>query len=347
MPTLEQTPQRDHTLTTEEYIRQNFEPSDRLAVVIINRDERNVVQRVDMAQTIATPKYQAWLRHENAHGSDIYISQNTLRETAKGRTKEDIAAIRHVYLDIDNGGRQAVAAIENSNQVPTPSYLITSSPGKYQVIWKVEGMALDQAEALQRAMVREFGADPAATDSARVLRLPGFFNKKYEQPFRVVAEKKSEHTYQLSDFHISEAQGQAFQQEPSATSGRAQARQVRKSPSEHDWRWAIERIKRGQSIGSLIERLVDYRDDKPNPEYYARRTITSAYARVALSRGDDPEDVVRTISQYPPRPYDSGEQYARVVVQQNLEKLGRASEHQRDQNVSGQHMQQLGLRVTP
>src|SRR6266542_5031638 len=222
MPTLEQNPQGDHTLTPEEYIRQNFEPSDRLAVVVINREEGNVVQRVDTAQTIATPKYQAWLRHENAHGSDIYISQNTLRDTAKGRTKEDIAAIRHVYLDLDNGGQQAVAAIENSSQVPTPSYLITSSPGKYQVIWKVEGMTLDQAEALQRTMVREFGADPAATDSARVLRLPGFFNKKYEQPFRVVAEKKSEQTYRLSDFQISETHAQASHQEPSVTSGQAQ-----------------------------------------------------------------------------------------------------------------------------
>jgi RepB DNA-primase from phage plasmid len=347
MPTLEQTPQGEHTLTPEEYIRQNFEPSDRLAVVVINREERNVVQRVDTAQTIAAPKYQAWLRHENAHGSDVYISQNTLRETAKGRTKEDIAVIRHVYLDLINGGGQAVAAVENSRQVPPPSYLITSSPGKYQVIWKVEGMTLDQAEALQRAMVREFGADPAATDSARVLRLPGFYNKKYEQPFRVVAEKKSEQTYWLGDFQISEAEAQTSHQEPLVTSGHAQARQIRKSPSEHDWRWAIERIKRGQSIKSLIERLVDYRDDKPNPEYYARRTITSAYARVALSRGDDPEEVVRTISHYPPRPYENGEQYARVVVQQNLEKLGRANDRQQNQNVAGQHTQQLGLRVTP
>jgi len=40
----------------------------------------------------------------------------------------------------------------------------------------------DQAESLQRALVRELGADLAATDSSRVLRLPGFYNHKYAKP---------------------------------------------------------------------------------------------------------------------------------------------------------------------
>lgn len=44
----------------------------------------------------------------------IYISQNSLRESATGRTKAEIAAIRHVYLDLDNDGPKALAAIESS-----------------------------------------------------------------------------------------------------------------------------------------------------------------------------------------------------------------------------------------
>ena len=166
MPVIEQKPIGQHAMTPEEYLRQNFEPADRLAVVVIHRKEGKVLQRVETAEAIASPKYQAWLRHENAQGSDIYISQNALRETATGRTKAEIAAIRHVYLDLDNNGAKALAAIENSPQVPTPSYVISSSPGKYQVIWRVKGIAQEQAETLQRRMVQEFGADPAATDSA-------------------------------------------------------------------------------------------------------------------------------------------------------------------------------------
>ncbi|MGH9451865.1 MAG: DNA-primase RepB domain-containing protein, partial [Terriglobia bacterium] len=284
MPTLEQKPEGDHALSPEEYIRQNFKPADRLAVVIINRKEGTVTQRVESIETIASAAYQAWLRGENARGSDIYISQNSLQETAKGRTKADIAAIRHVYLDLDDGGQKALAAIENSPYVPKPSYVINSSPGKYQVIWKVEGMNQDQAEGLQRAMVKEFGADPAATDSARVPRLPGFVNKKYEQPFRVVAKARSSQTYDLTDFKLSREQKQTMQPVSQRNGAPQAAGQSHRTPSEHDWRWAMDRIKRGESMEDLIRRLEDYRFDKPQPHYYARRTVTRAYAQVALSR---------------------------------------------------------------
>jgi hypothetical protein len=130
------------------------------------------------AQDLARESWQRWLRAENAQGADVYISQNALRENTRNRKKEDIAAIRHVYLDLDQDGARSLATIENSPNVPQPSYVITSSPGKFQVIWKVKDMTQEQAEALQRRMVHEFGADPAATDSSRVLRLPGFVNKK-------------------------------------------------------------------------------------------------------------------------------------------------------------------------
>ncbi|MGH9440562.1 MAG: DNA-primase RepB domain-containing protein, partial [Terriglobia bacterium] len=240
MPTLEQKPEGDHALSPEEYIRQNFKPADRLAVVIINRKEGTVTQRVESIETIASAAYQAWLRGENARGSDIYISQNSLQETAKGRTKADIAAIRHVYLDLDDDGPKALTAIESSSNVPTPSYVINSSPGKYQVIWKVEGMNQDQAEALQRVMVKEFGADPAATDSARVLRLPGFFNKKYEQPFRVVAKARSSQTYHLADFTLAHDQTQTIQPVSQTNGAPRAAGQSHRTPSEHDWRWAMD-----------------------------------------------------------------------------------------------------------
>jgi len=41
-------------------------------------------------------------------------------------------------------------------------------------------------------MVRKFGGDPAATDSTRVLRLPGFLNRKYEAEFRVQAVRHAD-----------------------------------------------------------------------------------------------------------------------------------------------------------
>ncbi len=196
MPTSDLNPWEDHQVSVpKEYIRANYEPSDRLAVVILDREHGKAVQRIATAQAIASPKFQAWLRYKNASGSDIYISQNTLRENASGRTKVDIAAIRHVFLDLDKDGDQAVAAIQQSDKVPEPNFVIRTSPGKYQVIWKVEGMTLPEAETIQRAMVKEFNGDPAATDSSRVLRLPGFHNKKYQENYRVEADARNFQTY--------------------------------------------------------------------------------------------------------------------------------------------------------
>ena len=130
----------------------------------------------------------------------IYIGMNPLKKDAATRTKEDIESIKHVYLDVDHGGFEALEAIENSSIVPKPNYVLNSSPEKHQVVWKVEDMDLEEAERLLHAMAREFGGDPAATDATRVLRVPGFANKKYETNFYVEARRESTETYHLRDF---------------------------------------------------------------------------------------------------------------------------------------------------
>jgi len=74
---------------------------------------------------------------------------------AATRTKEDIACIRHVYIDLDYGGRKALEGINSSNLVPTPNFILNSSPEKFQIVWKVEAVKLDEAEALLHALARE------------------------------------------------------------------------------------------------------------------------------------------------------------------------------------------------
>jgi hypothetical protein len=348
MPALEHDPRQE--LTPERYIRENFEPSDRIAVLVLNRDSGRRVQRVVEAQALAGESWQRWLRAENAQGGDIYISQNALRENTRNRKKEDIAAIRHVYLDLDQEGAKSLAAIENSPQVPPPSYVITSSPGKFQVIWKVKDMTQAQAESLQRRMVEEFGADPAATDSSRVLRLPGFINKKYAQPFQVVAEARSRDTYRFEEFKLSQNLSAGHTITPAGPASR-QSKLAARTQSERDWKWAVRHVQQGEPLETVIQTLAAYRDDKANPEYYARRTVTRAYVRVALSEGADPEDVVRTISAHPPRVGMNGGQYARSTVEEFQAKLGRMNQqnfaHSAPAGASHENAHQLGLGVMP
>ncbi len=348
MPALEQNPDRENALTPEEYIRRNFEPNDRIAVLVLNRDTGRKVQRVTTAEKLASESWQAWLRHENAQGANIYISYNSLREDTRNRTKADVAAIRHVYLDLDKEGNRSLAAIKASNEIPQPNYILSTSPGKYQVIWKVEGMGQAEAENLQRVMVSRFGGDPAATDSTRVLRLPGFYNKKYQQDYKVEMLELAAATYRLSDFKLTIAHDRALQQERTNTHSGRQGTAARRTPSDHDWRWAQDRLKNGESMAVLIQRLEDYRYDKPRPAYYARRTVTRAYARVALARGDNPEAVVHAIRQFPPNPHQNAEEYARQTVQEFMAKVGRSNEQRpTDRSVSEQHVQRLGFEVTP
>ena len=134
------------------YIRDNFRSTDRLAVVLIHKETGHVIQRVATAERIAEQDFQAWLRHQNAHRYEIYISMNALDEEARGRTKGDVAVVRHVYLDFDHDGTAKVQALMAREDIPQPNYVVSSSPGKWQTVWKVENFEQDQAETLQRVI---------------------------------------------------------------------------------------------------------------------------------------------------------------------------------------------------
>src|SRR5258707_1164930 len=268
-----------------ESILDDFAPTDRIAMLVLNRDFGETIQRITSGQKAASPEFQAWLRYKNAKGSDIYMGMNPLRHDAATRTKEEIETIRHVYLDLDQGGPEALESVEDSSVVPKPNYVLTSSPGKFQVVWNVEGMNLDEAESLLHAMAREFGGDPAATDATRVLRLPGFANKKYGADFYVEARRESTETYHLRDFklHIDSQDSprrnynSRAKREPSPRTGLTQ--------SEHDWAFAKRALARGEEREEVIRQIAHHRAaDKSDPEDYARRTVTKAQAELTGKR---------------------------------------------------------------
>jgi hypothetical protein len=269
--------------SASEYILDNFEPTDRIAMLVLNRDFGETIQRITSAQKAASPEFQAWLRYKNANGSDIYIGMNPLKKDAATRTKEEIESIRHVYLDLDHGGPEALEAIENSTVVPKPNYVLNSSPEKHQVVWKVEGMNLEEAEGLLHAMAHEFGGDPAATDATRVLRVPGFANKKYETDFYVQARREATETYHLRDFklHIDSQDSPRHNYDNRAK--RESSTRTNLSQSEHDWAFAKRALARGVDPEEVIRQIAQHRaTDKTNPEYYARHTVEKAMAELKV-----------------------------------------------------------------
>jgi len=283
--------------TASEYINANFKPSDRIAVLVLNRNLGETTQRITTAQKAASPEFQAWLRYKNANGADIYVGMNPLKQDASTRTKDDIETIRHLYVDLDHDGSAALEGIKNSDMVPQPNYVLNTSPEKFQVVWKAEGVTLEEAEALQHAMVREFGGDPAATDSTRVLRLPGFANKKYDQDFYVQARLESTEIYHLRDFKVPMDSPDAPRHHSEETARSHRAPGTTLSQSEHDWAYAKRALARGDDPEEVIRRIADYRgDDKSDPGYYARHTVSKAQddlqrksVAVGKPSGEDPD----------------------------------------------------------
>jgi hypothetical protein len=283
-----------NSLSSSEYLRKNFAASDRIAVLVLDRRTGEATQRITSAQKVGSAKFQAWLRYKNAKGADVYVGMNSLKKNASTRTKGDIDTIRHLYIDLDHGGSTALEAIRKSVLVPQPNFVLDTSPGKYQVVWKVETVLLKEAEALQRAMVREFGGDPAATDSTRVLRLPGFANKKYPEQFYVQAHAESSRTYHLHDFKLPTDSQDAPEQHPTEPAHRQPNPRVRLSQSEHDWAYAKRALGRGDDPEEITRRIADFRaGEKHDPESYARRTVTKALADLQprtgiVAHGEDP-----------------------------------------------------------
>jgi hypothetical protein len=274
------------------YIRENFQPNDRIAVVLIQKETHRVVQRVATAERVASVEFQAWLRHQNAGRFEVYLSMNALKDAARSRTKEDIAEIRHVYLDFDENGTAAVQALLKRDDVPPPNYLVNSSPDKWQVVWKVDGFAHEDAERLMRHLVREFGADPAATDSSRVLRLPGFANHKYGRPFVVSVETRAMETYRPEHFPrlpTGEQSGRRIVDHGVARQSRS-AGEV--TQSERDWAYARRALARGEPFDKVREAITAFRmGQKADVNQYAERTVRKAMESLESDRsgGSGPE----------------------------------------------------------
>jgi hypothetical protein len=275
---------RNEAITPAEYVRANFAPTDRIAILVRNPKRGETMQRISTTAKVTDTPFQDWMRYKNERdGCDIYVGMNALKATAFTRTKHDVLLIRHLYTDLDHDGSASLAAIEKSTLVPPPNYVLSTSPDKYQVIWRVEGIDLTQAETLLHAIAREFNGDRAATDVARVLRVPGFMNKKYDQDFLVSAQRRSDRVYHAREFKLHTEPVDADRQlrrspfEPN----RSEPRSI--SQSERDWAHVQRALAGGADPEELIAQLADSRaNDKSDPQYYARLTVTKALADLGM-----------------------------------------------------------------
>ena len=264
-------------LSATEYVLALHEPDDQVAVLVRNRGREQTTQRILPAEAIASAPFQAWLREQNEGGADIFIGMNPLKAGIPSRTKENVREIRNVYLDLDEDAGASLHAVRTSGDAPSPNFVLDTSPGKHQVVWRVEGLDQEQAESLLRSLANQFGGDPAATDISRVLRLPGFTNRKYNEQFVVRVHHETDQVYHLGDFRMQEDSPDAPRHLTDAHEPTRRIPSGHRSQSEADWAYAKRALARGDDAEEIIRRIADYRaNDKADPNYYARLTVTKA-----------------------------------------------------------------------
>ena len=249
---------------------------DRVALLALPRPDGKAEQRVFTLPQATSSKVQAWLRHLNARDYDIYLCVNPIRPGSRGREKSDIEDVRRLQLDLDEDGRTGHERVLRDVEIgtlPRPAHILRSSKDRYQILWDTvpNWWSHEQAEAVMRGLAGRYGGDRAATDVSRVMRLPGFRNCKPGRNRPLVTWTwHAGPMVRPEDFHGLPA---PEQQNVSGTQKRRRLPPGHHSQSERDWAAAGDALRSGEDPEAVISRLEQQRQDKPNPAYYARRTV--------------------------------------------------------------------------
>ena len=236
-PTPEILQQREMLVETDTlgYIRALFEPEDFINLHFIHATEKwaddkgKLHARIHNDFMYITDLNESTTEHISKMqdaGWHSYVCMNPLkgeRDPIDGkfhRRTKDVKDCRSVWVEIDENGRDALKKVcENvlAGTVPQPHFIVSSSPNKFYIIWRIQGFTIQQQRALNKALQMLFGGDPQSVDNARVLRLIGTRNLKAQyNPTPVVqlfsAEMKGEFfgdsesgRYALDEFKLSYA----------------------------------------------------------------------------------------------------------------------------------------------
>lgn len=167
-----------------------------------------------LAHVIAGVSTNGPLTELHDRGAGIYVTINEI-EGDRRRT-EAVKRIRATWCEAD-GGLPAAWPID-------PTLINETSPGRYHCFWLIAGdWPTDEAgkadfDAVMKCMIDEYGSDPGAKDLVRVLRVPGFSNRKHGEPFMVRGCGGSGHKY-IREEIVKAFKPKASREEPPHTEG--------------------------------------------------------------------------------------------------------------------------------
>jgi hypothetical protein len=139
------------------------------------------------------------LNRLNEQGAGIFT---TVNRCMGQRSNDNVSNIRSVHADVDTATDQQRKVLTES--LP-PSIVVTSSdPTKLHLYWllnEVDAQEMEAVGKLNRLLASDYGADKAATDISRILRLPGFKHMKYRHLGQtpIVTAVYNSHIYSLAE----------------------------------------------------------------------------------------------------------------------------------------------------
>mgnify|MGYP001580373815 CR=1 FL=1 len=260
-----------------------------VALCLIPSDNQPVEHRFTTVANL--PKFLPYVRFRNAHGWNVYITPSVLKPHTQNRRKESFLPHQSIiYVDCDD--QSCLEEIKAC--YPYPTLVVRTSKGRYQCYWRlVEPVAVTEQENLMRSIAHDIDSDPQATDVSRVLRLPGFWNRKENRGNTVDVAFTRNHSvsYQLLTEHLQPiplttstpggrlcgACEYSSHQQPSVRgSYSCSSSRPDHSKSGVDWYLVNHWLGTGVSREECIQRLVARRADKCHADRYAIYTVGKA-----------------------------------------------------------------------
>ena len=133
----------------------------------------------------------AWIK-ANSNLVDVYVAPAIFSE-ASGR-KEHFKASNVVWSEFDGH----IPTDDDMGTIPSPSMRIRSSKlNNEHWYWRLDEPITDshRIDSINRALTYQLGADTSGWDCNQILRPPGTFNFKYDNPIRVTILEVTEDTF--------------------------------------------------------------------------------------------------------------------------------------------------------
>jgi putative DNA primase/helicase len=174
--------------------------------------------RYDNLSLLELEQLLSKLQSLNDQGAGIFVARN---QCTGSRNIANVTRVRGVHADMDDVTDAQLASVYEALH---PSIVVQSSePQRYQLYWQIaadESLGKDETKAINKCLAMRHGADNAAVDVARLLRLPGFKHMKYRADGKTptVVATYYGHTYTADQIRL------AFPPESSTPSGEETAK---------------------------------------------------------------------------------------------------------------------------